>query len=174
MKRFKDFQRLYNEERPHQALGNDTPAEHYERSPRCWDGVLREPDYGDHTVRRVRHSGEIAGAVTRSISARRWSVRRSAIEDEDGNWTSSTDPIALGFIAHDSDRLRKPKRKACGLVDTAERCPQGPQAQQPQQRPEQNEKCVTHVLGQNCYHLPGCSGRVGEAKPSLTRSWVRG
>ncbi|WP_424125250.1 integrase core domain-containing protein [Roseiarcus sp.] len=27
-RRFRTFQRLYNEERPHQALGNATPAEH--------------------------------------------------------------------------------------------------------------------------------------------------
>ena len=32
--RFRAFQRLYNEERPHQALGNATPAEHYQISPR--------------------------------------------------------------------------------------------------------------------------------------------
>ena len=41
--RFRAFQRVYNEERPHQALGNATPAEHYQASPRRWDGVLREP-----------------------------------------------------------------------------------------------------------------------------------
>ena len=135
LKRFKDFQRLYNEERPHQALGNDTPAEHYERSPRCWDGVLREPDYdGDHTVRRVRHSGEIRWrANTVYISEALVGAPIGLIEDEDGNWSVFYGPIALGFIAHDGDRLRKPKRKACGLVDTAARCPQGPQAQQPQQ-----------------------------------------
>ena len=34
---------LYNEERPHAALANDTPAEHYAVSPRRFDGVLREP-----------------------------------------------------------------------------------------------------------------------------------
>src|SRR6516225_3285127 len=58
--RLRAFQRVYNEERPHQALGNATPAEHYQTSPRRWDGVLREPDYpADHEVRRVRSNGEI-------------------------------------------------------------------------------------------------------------------
>ena len=53
--RLRRFQHLYNEERPHAALGNDTPAEHYAVSPRRFDGILRQPDYsGDHTVRRVR------------------------------------------------------------------------------------------------------------------------
>ena len=34
----------YNEERPHAALGNATPAERYAASPRRWDGVLRAPE----------------------------------------------------------------------------------------------------------------------------------
>mgnify|MGYP000370167228 CR=1 FL=1 len=42
--RLRRFQRLYNDERPHQALGNATPAEHYAISPRRFDGVLRAPD----------------------------------------------------------------------------------------------------------------------------------
>ncbi len=57
---FRAFQRLYNEERPHQGLGDVVPADCYELSPRRWDGVLREPDYPDDCeVRRVRLSGEI-------------------------------------------------------------------------------------------------------------------
>jgi transposase InsO family protein len=60
IKRFREFQQLYNEERPHEALGHDTPAQHYTLSLRRWDGVLREPDYSrDHVVRRVRLNGEI-------------------------------------------------------------------------------------------------------------------
>ena len=42
IERLRSFQRLYNDERPHQALGNDTPAKHYVVSPRRFDGVLRE------------------------------------------------------------------------------------------------------------------------------------
>ena len=134
LKRFQDFQRLYNEERPHQALGNETPAEHYACSPRRWDGVLRKPDYdGDHPVRRVRHNGEIRWrGSTIYISEALVGEPIGLIEDEDGNWNVFYGPIALGFITHDGDRLRKPKRKACGPVDNAARCPQGPQAQQQQ------------------------------------------
>ena len=44
LKRLRRFQRIYNDERPHQALGNDTPAKHYAVSPRRFDGVLREPE----------------------------------------------------------------------------------------------------------------------------------
>src|SRR5437867_8493109 len=47
LKRLRAFQRLYNEERPHQALDNATPADRYQISSRRFDGILREPDYGD-------------------------------------------------------------------------------------------------------------------------------
>lgn len=129
------FQHLYNEERPHAALGNDTPAAHYAVSPRRFDGVLREPTYGgDHTVRRVRHNGEIRWqGNTIYISEALIGEPVGLIEDEDGNWTACYGPIALGVIPHRGDRLRKPKHRACGLVDNAARCPQGPQAQQQQQ-----------------------------------------
>src|SRR5262249_25406499 len=45
IERLQRFQRVYNEQRPHEALGNDTPAAHYVASPRRFDGVLREPEY---------------------------------------------------------------------------------------------------------------------------------
>jgi len=137
LERLRSFQSLYNEERPHEALGNDTPAEHYAVSARCFDGVLREPNYGpDHTVRRVRHSGEIKWhGNTIYISEALIGEPVGLIEDQDGDWIASYGPIALGVIAHRGDRLRKPKRQACGLVDNAKtRCPQGPQAQQQQQQ----------------------------------------
>ena len=54
------------------------------------------------------------------------------IENNDGGWTVSYGPLVLGIIAHGHDRLRKPKPDACGLVDNAARCPQGPHAQQQQ------------------------------------------
>lgn len=59
-RRFDEFRRVFNEERPHEALGLDTPANHYQPSPRIYSGRLREPDYAaDHDVRRVRSNGEI-------------------------------------------------------------------------------------------------------------------
>jgi putative transposase len=125
---------LYNEERPHAALGNDTPAEHFAVSPRRFDGVLREPEYGpDHAVRRVRHNGEIRWQnSTIYITAALIGEPIGLVEDEDGSWTVSFGPITLGVIGHRGDRLNKP-RPACGLVDNAKmRCPQGPQAHQQQ------------------------------------------
>jgi putative transposase len=135
LKRLAAFQRIYNNERPHQALGNDTPAQHFARSPRRFDGILRAPDYGpDQTVRRVRTNGAI-----------KWSGQEIYInealtgepiglaENADGSFTACYGPIELGVIAHGSDLLRKPKR-GCGLVDNAARCPQGPQPKQQQSK----------------------------------------
>jgi transposase InsO family protein len=58
--RFDAFRRHYNEERPHEALGQRPPAEVYASSPRAMPDRLEEPWYdADHQVRRVRSSGEI-------------------------------------------------------------------------------------------------------------------
>jgi transposase InsO family protein len=58
--RFREFQWIYNHERPHEALGQQPPARVYQPSPRVWDGCLRSPDYPDQVqVRRVRGNGEI-------------------------------------------------------------------------------------------------------------------
>jgi putative transposase len=137
IERFHAFQRVYNEERPHQALGNDTPAAHYLASPRRFEGVLREPDYGpDHIVRRVRPNGAIRWQNHEIyISAALIGEPVGMAEDENGDWSIIYGPIALGSLARAGDRLRKPKRARCGLVDNAKTpCPQGPQP--PQQQPQ--------------------------------------
>ncbi|HEY2247244.1 MAG TPA: IS481 family transposase [Bradyrhizobium sp.] len=115
LKRLRDFQRLYNEERPHQALDNATPADRYQASSRRFDGVLREPVYDDdQDVRRVRHNGEIKlGGNMIYISAALVGEPIGLAENNAG-WTVSYGPIELGIIAHRGDRLRKSKRKGCG------------------------------------------------------------
>jgi putative transposase len=136
--RLKSFQRLYNEERPHAALNNDTPIKHYAPSPRRWDGVLRAPEYDGHNeVRRVRYNGEIKwqGKLI-YISTALAGEPIGLAEDATGAWTASFGPIVLGLIAHGSDRLRKPSKQACGHVDNASALPTSPQAQQQQQRQE--------------------------------------
>ena len=58
--RFDVFRRHYNEERPHEALGQRPPAEIYAPSPRTMPDRLEDPWYdADHRVRRVRRTGEI-------------------------------------------------------------------------------------------------------------------
>ena len=58
--RFDQFRRHYNEERPHEALGQRLPADLYAPSPRAMPERLEDPWYdADHQVRRVGTRGEI-------------------------------------------------------------------------------------------------------------------
>lgn len=57
---FDRFRRLYNEERPHEALGQRPPASVYAPSPRSYPDRLPELHYAaDSVVRRVRYNGDI-------------------------------------------------------------------------------------------------------------------
>jgi putative transposase len=56
---FDHFGREYNDERPHEALGQVPPKQRYEPSPRTFTGQLREPEYQGVEVRRVGSSGTI-------------------------------------------------------------------------------------------------------------------
>jgi putative transposase len=121
LERFRSFQQLYNEERPHQALGNAVPASRYAPSPRRFDGILREPEYSaDHEIRRVRHSGDIRWQGNMIyVSAALVGEPIGLLEDGDGGWSASYGPVELGVIAHGDNRLRKPEPPACGHVDNA-------------------------------------------------------
>jgi len=59
-RRFARFQALYNEVRPHEALGQIPPAQLYTPSPRKLPATLAPPAYAaDMIVRRVRTNGTI-------------------------------------------------------------------------------------------------------------------
>jgi len=125
--RLRAFQRLYNEERPHAALGNATPAEHYAASPRRWDGVLREPDYGDdEEVRRVRSNGQIKwrGNLV-YVNAALAGEPVGLTETADGGWQVRYGPLALGVIDAKGERLVPPRKARRGHVDNAAALPTG-------------------------------------------------
>ncbi len=123
-RRFDDFRRRFNEERPHEALGQTPPAQHYQPSSRSYSGRLREPDYaGDEEVRRVRHNGEI-----------KWQGRLVFLgealigepvglaETEDGVWQVRYGPIELGCI----DAAGKFVRRKAGVHPRLAPQPQPP------------------------------------------------
>ena len=56
--RFDEFRRVYNTERPHEALAQQTPATLYQPSPRPYPDRIDEPGYDSAVaVRRVRSKG---------------------------------------------------------------------------------------------------------------------
>jgi transposase InsO family protein len=131
--RFRSFQLTYNEERPHAALGNATPSEHYAASPRRWDGVLRSPEPAADAVRGVKPNGSIRWRGTLVYVSEALGGEPVGLDEgEDGLWTVRYGPILLGLLADCGDALIRLPQKACGLVDNAPRCPQGPQPQQQQ------------------------------------------
>jgi len=59
-RRFDQFRREFNFERPHEALADHTPAEFYQPSPRPYPERLPEPHYPGHFERRrISHAGEL-------------------------------------------------------------------------------------------------------------------
>jgi transposase InsO family protein len=55
---FDEFRQSYNQERPHEAHGQQTPAQHYQVSPRPYPLRLPEMEYPDSYVKRkVHHRG---------------------------------------------------------------------------------------------------------------------
>ena len=95
-RRFDVFVRVYNEERPHEALDMDVPDDHYTPSSRPYSGRLQSPHYPDHhQVRRVRRSGEIKWCNSYVyISQTLAGEPVGLVESDDGLWTVSFGPSA--------------------------------------------------------------------------------
>lgn len=57
---FDRFRESYNEERPHEALGQKTPGSFYQKSSRCYPDRLPGIEYpSSYKLRQVRHNGDI-------------------------------------------------------------------------------------------------------------------
>jgi putative transposase len=100
-RRFDEFKRLFNEERPHEALGQTPPAAHYRPAPRPYSGREREPEYASgHEVRRVRHNGEIKwrGELVFLSEALVGEPVGLAESETDGTWQVRYGPVELGTL----------------------------------------------------------------------------
>jgi len=113
--RFERFRREYNEVRPHEALGQKTPASLYVASSRSYPCRLREPEYdGESAVRRVRTNGEIkwAGELI-FVSAVLTGEPVGITETAGGDWRVCYADIELGYIDRRTHRLlRRPRARA--------------------------------------------------------------
>jgi putative transposase len=138
-KRFDRFRREFNEERPHEALGQKTPASFYAASSRSYPCPLRDPAYDQATaVRRVRSNGEIKWDGERVFVSQVLIGEPVGVEEtESGEWRVHYGNIELGFIDRKRNRLYRAAavkaEPARGNVDNAEGAlPTVPQAQQQQ------------------------------------------
>jgi putative transposase len=106
--RFAAFVRDYNEERPHEALGQRTPASAYQRSPRSMPAHLPEPDYpAKAAVRQVRSNGEIKWRgdsiyICTSLIGEAIGI----VETEDGHWQVRFFDVPIGIIDKQTRKLR--------------------------------------------------------------------
>lgn len=108
-KRCDDFRLVYNNERPHEALGQVPPATLYASSPRSYPSRLGDIRYPSMTmVRRVRSNGQIkwrGGFVYVSESLIGELV---GISEDKGGWLVSFGPIPLGLLDDHMPQLRPP------------------------------------------------------------------
>lgn len=56
-KRLDAFRKMYNEERPHESLEMDRPADHYRKSPRTYPNKILAPEYPSHFETRLVSRG---------------------------------------------------------------------------------------------------------------------
>lgn len=107
-RRFDRFRREYNEVRPHEALGQETPAKRYGPSPRRRPRRIEEPAYdAEHAVRRVRSNGEIRWAgdlifVSETLAGEPVGVA----ETETGDWLVCFANHPVGLIDRRTRKLR--------------------------------------------------------------------
>jgi transposase InsO family protein len=107
--RFDRFRAEFNEVRPHEALGQATPASRFTpTSPRPYPARLDEPAYdADHAVRRVRSNGEIKwGGDLIFLSEALVGEPVGVAETEDGHWIVHFADHPLGIIDRRTRKLR--------------------------------------------------------------------
>ena len=97
---FDAFRQTYNEERPHEALGQQPPAHHYHASSRSYPSRVRAPEYEvGITVRRVRSNGEIKwkGATIYLSEALRGEPV-GLVQHDDRFWNIRFGPLSIGLL----------------------------------------------------------------------------
>lgn len=117
-KRFDAFRCEYNEQRPHHALGMNTPGSLYTRSPRPYPARVRSPEYGsDRIVRTVGDCGRIKWNGERIFITKALHHEPIGLEGtEDGIWRVWFGLSAIGWLNERTMQVseidKPPKRKS--------------------------------------------------------------
>jgi transposase InsO family protein len=109
---FNRFREEFNQERPHEALGQKPPASLYVASARRYPCPLLEPVYAaEHAVRQVRSKGEIKwGGELVFVSEVLAGEPVGVAETDSGDWRVCFFDVELGFIDRRTRKLcRRPR-----------------------------------------------------------------
>jgi putative transposase len=106
-RRFDRFRAEYNEERPHEALGNATPAEHYAPSARPYPARLPALDYPGHfEVRYVSRNGGVRWHNAWVNVSHVLAEEYVGLEEvDDGVWSVYFGPVLLGRFDERDGRI---------------------------------------------------------------------
>jgi transposase InsO family protein len=132
--RLDKFRTDFNAVRPHEALGQTVPADHYKASSRPYPDVVPEPTYdADHAVRRVRGNGTIKWGGELIF------VAEALIDEPVGVAQTETGEFIVRFCGMD-----------LGLIDRAGKTMRrftSPRPGRGEAAKEQKQETVTHVTG---------------------------
>ena len=152
--RFDAFRRHYNEERPHEALGQLPPRSRWAPSPRPFPEHPDEPWYdADHEVRRVRPDGDIKWRGARLFIGEALAGETiGLLEQDNGTWLVRFCDWPLAVIDHSgllrrfaplrhrlreaaqqtpSQHCRPSTRSKLSTISPVEQAPLGPPARRP-------------------------------------------
>ena len=106
---FDHFRHSYNNERPHEALGQRPPVRLYTPSFRPYPSRLSSPEYGaEVTVRRVRRNGEIKWKGDRVyVSESLRGEPTGLVQQDERTWSIQFGPLLIGVLDDNARRIDK-------------------------------------------------------------------
>jgi transposase InsO family protein len=107
--RFDEFRQDFNQQRPHEALGQKAPKQFYKPSPRPYPDRIDELSYGpDEAVRKVRTSGEIKWRGSMLFLSEVIVGEPVGIKErDDGHWIVRFADVPLGIIDRYTGKLAR-------------------------------------------------------------------
>jgi len=96
-KRFDEFRNMFNNERPHETLGQKRPATIYRPSPRPYPESLPPIEYAGHLeTRKISHNGMMRWKRERIFTSKTLTGEWVGLEEiDDGIWSLYYGPVLL-------------------------------------------------------------------------------